>query len=114
MNAFRTTLIAVVIISVLGACLYYARGSKASDLAEIGQLRKQVEDSQREVSHLRRLNAETFKQLGIAIERLEASKADVGTIRDEIVTSGRLVDESLDDIEYIRETIEGLPVLGNR
>lgn len=114
MNALRTTILAVVIIGVLGSCLYYARGSKTSDLAEIGQLRKQVEDSQREVSELRRLNAETVKQLGIAIERLDASKADVGTIRDEIVTSGILVDESLDDIEYIREAIEGLPVLGSR
>ena len=114
MDALRTTILAVVIIGAIGACLYYARGSKASDLAEIRQLKRQVEDSQREVSELRRLNAETVKRLGEAIAITESSKGTTSAIRDEVTGSRVLVDESLGDIEYIREALNGLPVLGVR
>lgn len=110
----KTTFLVFIGIALVGGTFFLTNLFTASSYTDtIGQLRSQIEGSQREVSELRKLNADSISRLNDAQGIIGASQAELDRLRGQLSQSRGLVKESLGDVDYIRATIKGLAVLGS-
>lgn len=113
-NAFFLILFGVLIggLVVGGICASVITRNESQALATVGQLREETRGLEIIKSNLSRVNRELEDRTARVTGRVERSVVYVDRLREISVGVGKQIDDSLDDVGFIRATIEGLPILG--
>ena len=96
---------------VWGVCSSIASRNEADHLATVGHLRSEIAGLKTIAGNLGRLNSELEARVKSSSGRVVRSVVYVDRIKELNLGVGKQINESLDDIGFIRATIEGLPVL---
>lgn len=113
-NAFFLILFGVLIggLVVGGICSSVITRNESQAVATVGQLREEIRGLKTIAGNLGRLNRGLEERVKSSSGRVERSVVYVDRLREISVGVGKQIDDSLDDVGFIRATIEGLPVLG--